>query len=172
MDFPPNAPAKATTTDLGNPQSIGFPSGRQVIKDHSGPGVGQSDCEDSDLSGIDSPQVDAGMRRAYRHNGEPITRCLLDQAHAGVVARSSQNLLEDDEGNDDRDIWPGTRSRSSSETRARWISGDALTTRIDRLFFLCLELLDACLDRAHVGLTKCIDELDTRQARGFGSLAL
>ncbi|MGA8346973.1 MAG: hypothetical protein WB773_04055, partial [Isosphaeraceae bacterium] len=68
------------------------------------------------------------------------------------MARSSQNLLEDDEGNDDRDIWPGTRSRSSSETRARWISGDALTTRIDRLFFLCLELLDACLDRAHVGL--------------------
>src|SRR5208337_3152871 len=66
---------------------------------------------------------------------------------------------------------PGIR-RSSSETRARWISGDALTTRIDRLFFLCFELLDACLDRAHVGLTKCIDELDTRQARDFGSLAL
>src|SRR5271157_6206959 len=67
--------------------------------------------------------------------------------------------------------WPGTRSRSSSETRARWISGDALTTRVDRLFFLCPELRDACLDRAHVGLTKCIDELDTRQAREFGSLA-
>src|SRR5208337_3500684 len=56
--------------------------------------------------------------------------------------------------------------------RVRWISSDALTTRIDRLFLLCLELLDACLDRAHVGLTKCIDELDTRQARDFGSLAL
>src|SRR5271157_2722508 len=67
---------------------------------------------------------------------------------------------------------PGMRSRSSSETRARWISSDALTTRIDRLFFLCLELLDACLDRAHVGLTKCIDELDPRQARDFGTLAL
>src|SRR5271157_5330691 len=68
--------------------------------------------------------------------------------------------------------WPGTRSRSSSETRARWISGDALTTRIDRLFLLCLDLLDACLDRAHVCLTKRIDKLDARQARDLGSLAL
>jgi len=107
VDFPPNAPAKATTTDLGNPQSIGFPSGRQVIKDHRCPGVGQRDREDSDLSGIDSLQVDAGMRRAYRHNCEPVTCCLLDQAHAGVVPRSSQNLLEDDEGDDDRDIQAG-----------------------------------------------------------------
>src|SRR5208282_2192789 len=56
--------------------------------------------------------------------------------------------------------------------RVRWISGDALTTRIDRLFLLCLELLDACLDRAHVCLTKRIDKLDARQARDLGSLAL
>ena len=128
MDFPPNAPAKATTTDLGNPQSIGFPSGRQVIKDHSGPGVGQSDREDSDLSGIDSPQFDAGMRRAYRHNGESITRCLLDQAHAGVVPRSSQNLLEDDEGDKDRDIQAGHKKveqRDASKVDQRRRVNDA-----------------------------------------------
>ena len=44
--------------------------------------------------------------------------------------------------------------------------------RIARLWFLGLEFLDACLDRAYIGFTKCIDELDPRQARDFGSLAL
>ena len=57
--------------------------------------------------------------RAYRHNCEPVMHCLLDQAHAGVVPRSSQNLLEDDEGDDDRDIQARPTPRPAPAVHSR-----------------------------------------------------
>ncbi len=117
------------SADLGNPQAIGFRSGRQVLKDDSGPGRGQSDRKNSDLSSIDSSPIDARMRRECRHNGEPVTRCLLDQACAGVVPRSSENFLEDDEGDDDRDILAGhmkqVKQRDASKVDQRRRVNDA-----------------------------------------------
>ena len=89
--------------NLGDSEPVGLHPGGPIIQDDRRSGRDPCHREDRHLAIIDLRRIDVGMGFRCRHDREPVAGRRFDQTGVGVMARSAQDLVEDDGRHHDLD---------------------------------------------------------------------